>query len=515
MLNQRVLFFGIAGLTFTVFLSTLAPSITWRHSGADSGDLAAAVAVKGVPHPPGYPTYLWLGDLFQLIPLGDPAYRLNLLSATSAALAAALVALLVYYSLSSLAQAGEALSPTTGRTLPWLCAAVAALSLAFSDLFWSQATITEVYALHTLFAAGLLYGRQRVRLKNATWLGPLLALVMGLSAGNHLSIVLLWPFVGLGLMHKAGWSWRLAALSLPAFFLGLAIYATIPLRAAALPPVNWGVATDWSSFRWLVSGELYRQYLFSLPLELLPARLAAELRLLGQAFLWWGLPVGLLGLERMIRHRPLDGWGSLLTFSLISIYTLGYDTTDSYVYLLPALVLFAWWIGWGLYDIEQTVTEQFGGRKRAGRWVRLAFLLLPLMALGLNYPQQNLRSDTEALDFARQSLDQVEPRAIIITDNDLHTFSLWYASYALHQRPDVAIINPNLLPHAWYHRTLRQHYPHLQLPAPAFGSLPALLDLNRESASLYYATLAASPPDIQGYTFSPVNSLYQATASAE
>ena len=39
---------------------TAAPGLTWAHFGADGGDLLAAAAVHGIPHPPGYPLYLLL-----------------------------------------------------------------------------------------------------------------------------------------------------------------------------------------------------------------------------------------------------------------------------------------------------------------------------------------------------------------------------------------------------------------------------------------------------------------------
>src|SRR5207253_272577 len=78
-------------LTLACYLRTLAPTITWRHGGGDGGDLAAAVAAFGIAHPPGYPAYVLLGHLVAALPLGgDLAYRLNLLSAAGAALAAAL-----------------------------------------------------------------------------------------------------------------------------------------------------------------------------------------------------------------------------------------------------------------------------------------------------------------------------------------------------------------------------------------------------------------------------------------
>src|SRR5512136_2984111 len=83
-------------LAAAVYWLSLAPTITWQHDGADSGDLATAVAVGGVPHPSGYPTYLALAELFRVLPLGgDVAYRLNLMSAVCAAAAAGLLSLAI------------------------------------------------------------------------------------------------------------------------------------------------------------------------------------------------------------------------------------------------------------------------------------------------------------------------------------------------------------------------------------------------------------------------------------
>ncbi|MCK4831823.1 MAG: DUF2723 domain-containing protein, partial [Anaerolineales bacterium] len=76
-----------------VYLSTLAPTITWEHHGTDGGDLIAASQVLGVPHPPGYPLYVVVGHLLSRLPLpgGNLALRFNLLSAFSAAAASALL----------------------------------------------------------------------------------------------------------------------------------------------------------------------------------------------------------------------------------------------------------------------------------------------------------------------------------------------------------------------------------------------------------------------------------------
>ena len=45
MAKPRTLFLVTSLLSLVVYVRTLAPTITWRNAGADSGDLAAAVAV--------------------------------------------------------------------------------------------------------------------------------------------------------------------------------------------------------------------------------------------------------------------------------------------------------------------------------------------------------------------------------------------------------------------------------------------------------------------------------------
>ncbi|HXV97556.1 MAG TPA: DUF2723 domain-containing protein, partial [Anaerolineae bacterium] len=385
MTTSRAIFFITGVSAFVIYALTLAPSITWRNNGVDSGDLATAVAVGGVPHPPGYPTYLVLGEIFKLLPFGDVAYRLNLLSATSAALSSAILALVIYQTLAAVA-GGQKPGHGAGPTVSWLsavCAISASLTLAFSGLFWSQAVIAEVYALNALFAAGLLYGALQVKPANQSWLVPALFGLLGLSLGNHLSILLIVPLI-IWLL-KSEWRWPLVVTSCLAFGLGLSIYLIIPIRAAALPPVNWGAATNWPNFWWLVSAEAYRSLLLALPWQFIPTRLAVLAGLLAEVFIWWGLPVSLLGLQRLLRLNYSLGLASLLTLLLFAIYAIGYNTTDSYIYLLPALLMLSLWLGWGLFDVGHTLRELLGDKPYADTLIAGGLVCLPLLSLWLNF----------------------------------------------------------------------------------------------------------------------------------
>jgi hypothetical protein len=498
-LSRVHIFFLLAGLlSFLVYLQTLAPTITWRNEGDDSGDLAAAVAVGGVPHPPGYPTYLLLGSAFNLLPFGDTAYRLNLLSATCAALTIVVLGLTLFKTLS---RAGSEVGLEGGR-LAYICALAASLTLAFSALFWSQAVIAEVYTLNTFFAALLLYGTLQLQPANERWLFPALAGLLGLSLGNHLSILCLVPLL-LGI--KISWSWpRLVTAGL-AFVIGLSIYLIIPLRAATWPPINWGAATTWPNFFWLVTAEPYRSLPFTLPWRFIPVRVGVELRLLVETFMGWGIPIGLVGLRQLFKRDRRLATTSLLAFGLISIYAIGYNTTDSYIYLLPACLIFAWWLGCGLYHLLNGLPGLTFQRLAMG-----AAILLPLLSLWLNFAGQDLSQDYAAYNYAQQNLEPVPAKAIILVEADPQTFALWYGRYGLGLRPDVAVVNSNLLAYSWYRQLLhRAHAPLLltdQAGQPA-TTLSTFIDLNLAHSPLYLA--ASQTATLEGYRLEPFNGLHR------
>jgi hypothetical protein len=508
--SARILALSVGVLSFIVYILTLAPTITWRNNGVDSGDLATAVAIGGVPHPSGYPTYLILGQIFNLLPFGDTAYRLNLLSATGAAFAVALMSLGIYHTLpKTIYQRIQAKKSVVASFCLSGCALSATLALAFSGLFWSQAVITEVYALNAFFAALLFYGALRVKQANQHWLLPGLCGLLGLSLGNHLSILLWLPFPIFIL--KARWRWQPIAVAFLAFCIGLSTYSIIPWRAAALPPVNWGLAITWSNFLWLVSAEPYRQFVLATPWSFTPSRILVELRLLTETFIWWGIPVGLLGLSTIFQTYRALAYGSLLTFILFSIYAIGYNTTDSFVYLLPALLIFSLWIGWGLYSLLDYFIFQPATAKPA--YIACAILVFvgtPLLSLWLNFSKQNLSQDYQALAYAQQSLDVAEPGAIIITDDDPHTFALWYGRYALNIRPDVVIVNINLLSYGWYRQILNHNHPAVKLTGPTnqpLTTLSAFVTWNLSAAPLYLSTTQATT--LAGYKLKAMGHLQQ------
>jgi len=164
---------------------TLAPTVTlW-----DAGEFITAAKVLGIPHPPGTPLFVLLGNVWGGVArLGSYAWRLNLLSACFSAAGSGCLFLVAHRLL-----AGEA---------PWLRtggAAAAAILSAFTFTGWQNSNETEVYTVATFSIAAICWLCVRWRDVRGTPRAPhillLIVYVAALSIGNHLLALLVGPAV--------------------------------------------------------------------------------------------------------------------------------------------------------------------------------------------------------------------------------------------------------------------------------------------------------------------------------
>ena len=130
-------------VTLGVYIATLAPNVTLE----DSGELITAAAKFGVPHPPGYPLWTMIGFLVShLLPFGNLAWRVNLVSALIGAAANAVLTLLVCHSGRWLLQRwAQPETQALARSFAFYGGMLAGFTIGFSDVMWGQAVITAVH----------------------------------------------------------------------------------------------------------------------------------------------------------------------------------------------------------------------------------------------------------------------------------------------------------------------------------------------------------------------------------
>ena len=478
---------GLWLASLALYLSTLAPTLTWgwRKLGVDGGELLAAANTLGVPHPPGYPTYTLLLKTFAtIVPFGDFAFRGNLLSAVMASLTVVTVYL-------SILRFCRHLKPESPAGLGVASGALGASAFAASPLFWSQATITEVYTLNSLFAGILLLIATHLALplpasqdgerSPATVRLALFGFVLGIGLGNHLTLLAVAAPMLVWLWLRLGRRSFLSPWLIGAFALGILIYVYLPIRASQDPPVNWGNADTRRGAVWMLTGGPYGGYLFDVPVERIlecsssgcRGRLISWLKLLFSQFNPLGLFFGLLGAWTLRRNNLSFLLLTIVSFVVLSVYAITYNTADFEVFIIPAFLLFSTWIGIGFFRVLSTLAE----RPTAGRPVLfarlirpsalhvvlvtsvLALLLLPGVSVVLNYESQDLSGDRSAFNHASDLLGSVPDGSVLLSERDRTVFSLWYMRYVEQPHRDVATIAVPLLQFDWYRRDIHRAYP--------------------------------------------------------
>lgn len=189
---------GTGLFALVVYLVTLTPTVPFW----DSGEFIATSYVLGIPHPPGTPLYVLLGRVMTLVPFGSIAQRVNGLSALTAAVAVALTYLVAARILAGFGppfgRSGDD-RPPRPAPLGRFGAAIAALTMAFSETYWFNAIEAEVYALAAMVMVGTVYlmlkwrderlsGGERAR--HATNIVVLVFYMLALSIAFHMGTII-------------------------------------------------------------------------------------------------------------------------------------------------------------------------------------------------------------------------------------------------------------------------------------------------------------------------------------
>lgn len=490
----------VSGITFTVFLFFQATGI---YAG-DSGDLVTAAALGGVPHPPGYPLYTFLGWLLSKLPLMTFSWRLTLLSSLPHAMTVGLAYAIVYR-----------------LTKQRIASLVTALLLVGNYLFFLYSVTPEVFAMLDLFVAALFYLVVEL-VERFSWRRVyVLTVIVGLSLTHHHVIL----FFGPAILYYAFTNRkqllrnrRGLLLSAVLFFVGVIPYLYIPIAARSDAVINWDRAVDLDSFVRLITRRDYGTFIsggaFS---PELPPRLIAVKAYVQFVLLDFGIApllLGALGLWTLWKQRrsvavivavALGVLGPIFffyaSFPLSSRFSLGtYER-----FLLPTYLLIAILAGVGLTRVFEIVRS----RLIKGVLVTLLFALIGSSLFTTVWRFWGIQSDRTAEELGIDILSSVPKNAIVLLAFDTPLFTTQYVRYGLNVRPDVRLIHASRLNSPDYQEVLRIRFPELSIPADTSGGFAGkFVEANSDLAPVF-----SNVPFPIGETWYwvPYGLLYQAT----
>ena len=388
----------------------------------DSGELVAAAATLGIPHPSGYPLYVLLGHVWiQLLPLGSVAFRMSLFSAFFAAAACTLFFLT--------AQRAGATRPAV-----W----IGTLLLAFSPSFWSQAGIQRVYSLTAFFVVAVIalafeWYQDPERPRDVRWLAAA-ALVAGLGATNHTVLGVVGLAVGLfALAVEPGLLRRPVALAgtVTAGLLGLLPYAYLPLRSRQDPRLDWGDPETLDSFLDVIlRRDFWHRAWYEGPADAVTIALD-WLTSLGTELVWGGTALAIWAVLCGMKRWPVALPILVMLANLWAVGSHG-SRSDLFIwhrYYIPSYLMAALLATWG----AQLAWERWGRRA-------LALFLLPALSLGLGWHNHDRSDYRIAEDFSRTLLEELPPGAHLAASDDNILFVLIYLHLVEGVRPDLNLI---------------------------------------------------------------------------
>jgi len=465
----------------------------------DSGEMACAAWTLGVAHQPGYPLYILSAKLFSLIPLGNPAWRLNLFSA-----AAGLAGLFVFWRL-----AASAFSP--------LAAFFAALALGFNFTLRTVSSVPEMYALNFLFAAGLLLcaGAAGAR---ALFLS---AFLLGLGMANRMDLVLCAPALLVLLLpsvRAAGWRGLLKAAGF--FFLGFSLYLYLPFRSSGWPLFDWSHPADPATFLAVITRKSYGS-----TLDLISRNYAAgelfwpNLKFYG-LHLWqnFGLTLALAAagiyFEWRVSRRRFLGFAALfIAAGPVFLFMANMPPNPHALaivepyYLLPDLAV-AFWAAAGFFYLA-------GAFPRALPWLVLASAAAAGLVFHNNAHGNFRRWLFAAEDYASDVMRSAPPGSAVVAKKDVQLFSLWYLQAVKGLRPDLEIVAQGLSGSPWYNASKKRYSPGLVLYNLNSGSEADWQAFFSSNPGGVYATMDAElPRQVPAVPRGALNEIYPGRSAA-
>jgi hypothetical protein len=443
----------VALVALAIYVRTMMPSTFFW----DTGEAQTVPATLSIFHPTGFPVYAMLGWLWSQLPIGEVAWRMNLLSGVCIAGAAGLVVLI----------AGH-LIEERNRLLRASSAGVAGLAFAFAAEPWENATRADVHALNVLFVTLVVWlllvwaaARRSGSAHADRWLVGA-SLTFGLGIGAH-------PLAGLTAVGVAVWvmsvdvgiwrQWRLVAVCAGMIAIGIASYGYIYLRAVIdpEPPLFYAHPDNWERFRYLVFAEQFRDLFsdFSSPLSDFWAKFSLTEMILAPQFPIVGWLLVAAGAAILaVRRVAVVAFFALIVVATV-LYAMNFRDGDVDRYYMPTIAVAAPLIGVAVAFIAAAVAAavaEISQRFEAGRGARrrlataaaatvvVLAALIPLTGLVSGYRSHDQSANRAADEWVASVHAQLPPNAVVVSWWSYST-PLWYHRWILGERPDVTIID--------------------------------------------------------------------------
>lgn len=459
-------------IAFGLYLSTLAPTVTFE----DSGELIAAAYNLGIPHEPGYPLFTIAGRVFSMLPLNNVAYRLNLMSAFFSALGALFLTWAALLMIDEIRKSGP--DYARSHVVIFASSLFAGILMASSYENWEQSIITEVYGLNTMFTGLilLLAVAWQSQKENRMRYFLLVSYLIGLTLSNHTTSLMFVPVLFIYAFledRKFILNPKTLLSGAVLLFLGLTPYIYLPIASARNPLVDWGNPENWTNFLRTVSRHQYGLGLQQ-NFDRYMAQLSTYGGLLWQQWMPLFLIIAVIGLVVLYKSRKIYFYLAILLLIFaapVTTFLTDFDVTIPNkmvaaehkalvsVFYIPSYIGLALLAGVGIYYLIRKLVRFIPSGRFIEYTAAIVMVGIPLGFSYNNYQKLDMSEYYFTEDYAESLFATVSDSGMVFADWDPYYFPLNYYQFVEGRRTDILAIDQKLLQRSWYIRWLRDHYP--------------------------------------------------------
>jgi len=459
-------------INFSIYIFTQFPTVAPYR---DSGEMLCVIHTFGVAHSPGYPLYILLGKIFEiLIPFGNTGYKINLLSGIFTSLCLVIIFLLI-------------LKIFTGNNDKKIFISAIFLTLGFgtSYLQWYLSLVSEMYTFNILIVSSIFYFIVSILFenKNIRYL-YIVFFLFGLGLGNRLDLLLIGPGIFLFSYSFIKNRKNLFNIFL-IFFIGFSVYLYLIIRSLQNPVFDWNHPAN---FDRLLSSLTRKTHGGTLDLlsksyrsgENFLSGIFFYLKHLFNNFAYIGVIFGILSIiiiffKNKILNIDKINLKKFKEFTVFLIVTFIF-TGVLFIYLanmppnphalaileahflLPNFVFFVC-IVLGFYFVINI--------KNLNKYIYNLIIFLPVIFAGINFLNNfndlNKRYNFFAYDYSKNILRSLQENSIVIIKEDVQLFSVWYQQFINKYKKNNIIIAEGLSGSEWYKNMLLRTYQDISL----------------------------------------------------
>jgi hypothetical protein len=381
-------------------------------------------------------------------------------------------------------------------------------SLAFMGIFWKKLFVKNSFYIPAIVGVVGFFGIYPGVVKYLTNFIGLISGDNNIFAGIlFVGIIALLVFLFNYFKKQGKAVLAFVCISLAGVMFGFSIYAYTIIRANTHPPMNENDPSnitrlvsylsreqygDFPTFKRRYSSEPHQQQIYTKYSSDLDFLWNYQINHMFNRYIGWNyigkisgdqdagvdfkkffaIPL-LIGLFGLFYHYKKD-W-KMATVFLFLFIIMGYficfyqdqqepQPRDRFYFYGGALFVFSLWIAIGIKGIADFISEKLANKNLVVTATISMFIVLtgfiPYRMYNVNHYWNDRSNNWLPWDFAYNILQSCEPNAIIFTNGDNDTFSLWYMQDVEGVRRDVRIANLSLINADWYIKALKNESPY-------------------------------------------------------